>query len=335
MKILLIGLGSIGKRHLSNLLALGYHDIAVVSRNNPLPDPFAQLQRFASTAEALAAQVFDAAFVCSPTAKHTADLLALLRKQIRLIYCEKPVADRLDDIAQIRQLASLYEHRIVVGFDLHFDPGLSKVRELLASRTIGNIVSINAQVGQYLPDWRPHEDYKQGTSARIETGGGVMLDLVHEFDYLQWLMGPDAGPVTSVACHYANTGALQIQTEEVADVLLKFKGGQSGTIHLDYFQRTLVRHCLITGTAGSIIWDLAASCVTWNGADKQGHRFDYADFVRNDRFVAIVDAFMRSSSAPQMDERLTGLEQGIASLQLVLAAKRSSETQSFISLEAS
>ena len=117
-------------------------------------------------------------------------------------------------------------------------------------------------------------------------------------------------------------------------MLLKFKGGQSGSIHLDYFQRTLVRQCLFTGTAGSIVWDLANSAVTWNGTDKLWHRFDYADFVRNDRFVAIVQSFMRAFTASEWDERLTTLEQGLASLQLVLAAKQSSESQSFVVLEA-
>lgn len=328
MKILLIGLGSIGKRHLANLLSLGYNDVSVVSRNNPLPAPFEHLQRFASVEEALAKQAvvstFDTAFVCSPTARHTADLLPLLRHQIRNIYLEKPVADRWDDIEPIRQLAAAYENRIVLGFDLHFDPGLMRVKALMDSGAIGDIVCANAQVGQYLPDWRPHEDYKKGTSARIETGGGVMLDLVHEFDYLQWLMGG----VATVACQSINTGSLQIQTEEVADVLLKFSGGQTGSIHLDYLQRNLVRNCLITGTAGSIVWDLAKSEVQWSGSDKQSHRFEYAGFARNDRFVAIMNAFM----AAHWDDRLTCLEQGLESLRLVLAAKHSCATQTFVSL---
>ena len=337
MKILLIGLGSIGKRHLANLLSLGYADVSVVSRSNPLPEPYGHLTRFANVEVALAQQSFDCAFVCSPTAKHTADLLPLLRNRVHRIYLEKPVADRWDDIAQIRTLAAAYENRIVLGFDLHFDPGLMRVKELIQNGAIGDIVCANAQVGQYLPDWRPHEDYKIGTSARIETGGGVMLDLVHEFDYLQWLMGGIAGGiaggVASVACQSINTGALQIQTEEVADVLLKFEGGQTGSIHLDYWQRILVRNCLITGTAGSIVWDLAKSEVRWiasqtGGAQMQWQRFEYADFARNDRFVAIVKAFM----ATQWDDRLTSLEQGFESLKLVLAAKHSSKTQSFVSL---
>ena len=329
MKILLIGLGSIGKRHLANLLSLGYTDVTLVSRSSPLPGPYGHFARFASVADALAQQSFDCAFVCSPTAKHTSDLLPLLRHQVPRIYLEKPVADRWDDIAQIRMLAAAYKNRIVLGFDLHFDPGLTRVKELIASGAIGDMVCANAQVGQYLPDWRPNEDYRKGTSARIETGGGVMLDLVHEFDYLQWLMGG----VASVACQSINTGALQIETEEVADVLLKFRGGQTGSIHLDYWQRTLVRNCLITGTQGSIVWDLAKSEVRWitskpSGPQMPWQHFEYANFVRNDRFVEIIKAFM----AAQWDDRLTSLEQGVESLKLVLAAKHSSKAQTFVSL---
>jgi predicted dehydrogenase len=208
---------------------------------------------------------------------------------------------------------------------LHFDPGLQKVKELLGQKAIGEVISVNAQVGQYLPDWRPAEDYSKGMSARKETGGGVMLDLVHEFDYLLWLIGS----VVTVACQYRNSGALNIETEDVADVLLKFVSGVTGTIHLDYLQQKLVRNCLFTGSKGSITWNLATSKVNWINSKKEESEFDYKSFERNDRFIEIMKTFLEDKN----DYRLTTFQQGIDSLKLVLAAKKSSDQNEFVAIK--
>ena len=325
MKILLIGLGSIGKRHLTNILALGYKDVTVVSRSGILPEPFQALPVFINVEAALDAERFDAAILCTPTALHEEPLLALLEHKILNIYIEKPVSHQYGKMDEILELASGYENNIIVGFDLHFDPGLQKVKELLGSDIIGKPLSANAQVGQYLPDWRPTEDYRQGMSAKKVTGGGVMLDLVHEFDYLLWLMGS----AQTIACQYAHTNDLQIETEDVAEVLIRFENGGTGTIHLDYWQQKLVRNCLITGTEGSIFWDLATSSVKWINRNKEENVFDYTGFVRNDRFVAIMKTFLEGGK----DDRLTSLQNGIASLKMVLAAKQSSEKQIFVPLQ--
>jgi len=306
------------------MLELGYEDVTVVSRNGILPEPFQKLSVFTTVDNALLSQSFDAAIICTPTAQHDEPLLALLEKKVPNIYIEKPVSHQFKKMEEITALANAYKNNIVVGFDLHFDPGLQKVKELLDSNITGHPLSANAQVGQYLPDWRPAEDYRQGMSAKIATGGGVMLDLVHEFDYLLWLMGN----AQTIACQYTHSEKLAIETEDVAEVLIRFENGATGTIHLDYFQQKLVRNCMITGTEGSIFWDLATSTVKWIDKNKIENTFDYHEFVRNDRFVAIMKAFLEGGT----DNRLTGLANGIASLKMVLAAKYSSEKQIFVAL---
>ncbi len=321
MKIILIGLGSIGLRHLRNILQLGYNRVSIVSRSGKLPADIS-LPVFSSLPVALSSAQFDAAIVCTPTAFHLADVAALLKAQIPLIYIEKPVSHSLAGLPGVIALSKTYNNKIFVGYDLHFDPGLQQVRSLLHQQIIGKVVAVNAQVGQYLPDWRPTQDYRQGMSAKIETGGGVMLDLVHEFDYLLWLMGP----VTNLACFYQRSGALQIETEDLSDVLLRFANGATGTIHLDYLQQKLVRNCMITGHSGSIFWNLAESSVRWIDAKKQEEVFSYAHFERNDRFLAIMQAFLTD----QNDERLTQLPAAVESLKLVLAAKHSSENEIFV-----
>lgn len=323
--MLLIGLGSIGQRHLRNILHLGYHSVSVVSRSGKLPIEFAHLVVYTSIEEALSEDDFGAAIICTPTALHTPALKALLKAQVPQIYIEKPVSHSLSELSELVQLSLSYNNNIVVGYDLHFDPGLIKVKELLEEKVIGKIVSVNAQVGQYLPDWRPHEDYRHGMSAKKETGGGVMLDLIHEFDYMLWLFGK----VESIACHYTNSGALDIETEDVCDVLLRFESGASGTIHLDYLQPNLVRNCMITGFNGTIFWNLAESSVKWITSDKTENEYSYKGYERNHRFIDIMQSFLQNKN----DNRLTDLNEGIESLKLIIAAKQSSDQGVFVQLK--
>ena len=248
-----------------------------------------------------------------------------MKYKVQNIYLEKPAAHDKGSLQYLKSLINKTQNRIVVGYDLHFDPGMQKIKELITSETTGKPVSINATVGQYLPDWRPQEDYTKGMSASISKGGGVMLDLIHEFDYLYWLMGT----AKSIAGHYVHSGALNIQTEDVAEVLLKFENGIIGTIHLDYLQPQLVRNCTITCTSGTIFWDMGLSEVKWINRQKETNEFSYTGFERNERFKQIMQAFLEDKN----DDRLTNLEQGLESLKMVLAAKHSSENNVFVNLK--
>lgn len=326
MKILIIGIGSIGLRHLKNCLTLGYHNIHIVSRSNNVPEEFKHLVCYRSIQEALTDNVYDFAVLCTPTAHHVPDVIFMLKNGVRNIYIEKPISHTFAGIDSIVTLSEQYHSRVVVGYDLHFDPGLQKVKELLNEGTIGKVVSINSKVGQYLPDWRPNQDYRKGMSASKKDGGGVMLDLVHEFDYLYWLQGK----VKTIAALYNNSGTLEIETEDIAEVLLQFDNGAIGTIHLDYLQQKLVRDCLITGSEGTIYWNLTASNVKWINSSKEEFEYSYLGFERNDRFISIMKAFLNPDI---QDGRLTTLNAGIESLKMVLAAKQSSESKTFISLD--
>jgi predicted dehydrogenase len=160
-------------------------------------------------------------------------------------------------------------------------------------------------------------------SAKKETGGGVMLDLIHEVDYLYWLLGD----VESVACSYINTGELEIETEEAAEILLKFSGGTMATIHLDYWQPQLRRFCIFTGTKGTVNWDMAEQKVTVTNTQTQ-EEFSYKAFSRNDKFISIVKTFLECPG----DERLTNVHEAMQSLKIILAAKQAAENNCVVSL---
>ncbi|WJS95127.1 Gfo/Idh/MocA family oxidoreductase [Flavobacterium johnsoniae] len=322
--ILIIGLGSIGKRHLRNLIYLGEKNISIVSTSENIPLEFKSFAIYANTEKALKENTFSHAFICTPTSNHISDLILLLKHYVANIYLEKPISNNLNNIEQVGHLLE-NSKKIVVGYDLHFDPGLMKIKELICEEKFGKIFSINALVGQYLPDWRPEQDYKQSMSAKIEKGGGVMLDLVHEFDYLRWLIGNPA----TVACFFQNNPNLEIETEDVADVLIQFENNSTATIHLDYHQKELVRNCMITCEKGTLFWDLAKSEVKIVGHNQETEIFSYAGFERNQRYVDSVQAFMNDAD---FDYRLTTFKEALISLKMVIAAKDSSINKQFISI---
>lgn len=317
-RILVAGTGSIGKRHIRNLLSLGEKDISLLhSRPGNLPE-FPELPVFCNRDEAFEAQP-ELTLVCTPTAHHIGIATAAAECGSHL-FIEKPLSHAWDGVEQLLELIESRQLISMVGFDLRFDPGLLKVEEIIRQGRVGRVVAVQAQVGQYLPEWRPWEDYRQGVSARRESGGGVILDLIHELDYLTWLLGP----VRKVQCFAEHVSRLEIETEDVAAITLQFTSGAIGSVHLDYVQRVPSRTCRIIAEEGTIICDLLEREVNWyEASDDKWHSFVYRNFERNDRFVAEMRhllACLDRRESPPVDAH-----GGVKVLKLALSAKKSAE----------
>lgn len=325
-RILIAGLGSIGLRHLKNLLQLGAEDILLLRMKNEVVKEAPHLPIFTILQNALN-QNPDAVIVSNPTSQHL-DIALPAAKAGCHLFLEKPLSHTWQDVDTL--LATVKQKELIgmVGFDMHFDPGLRKVHQLLEDGVIGRVTAIQAQVGQYLPDWHPWEDYRKGVSAQVDTGGGVILDLIHEIDYVTWLMG-EAKEVMSMS---GRVSSLEIQTEDTAAILIRFMNNAIGTINLDYIQRTLSRSCRIVGEEGTITWDLMEQQVSWFLAEnKTWQDFSYAGFQRNDRFLAEMKHFLdclQGKAEPEVN-----LESGSRSLKIALAAKESGKTGKAVLLQ--
>jgi predicted dehydrogenase len=324
MKLLFIGMGSIGRRHLKNCLNLGHEDVYIFSKSFKDYELVSAQRCFIDLDDALSANVYDAIFINTPTSKHIEILMRLIDTPHRSIYVEKPLSDTFENIDQIALSRFKNKKAMVVGYDLRFDPGLSKCISWIQEGAIGKTVSFNAFVGSYLPDWRPNIDYKHSMSANKKFGGGVMLDLAHEFDYLHFLFGE----VKRLSCFYQNSGVLDIDTEDISNVIFEFQSGISGSLSLDYLQREYTRYCRITGSEGSLLWDYAANKVTLFKGNDVKDTFNYIQFTRDDRYKPILNCFLNNSFT---DKRLTSFDEAIYSLNMILKAKQSSETNSVIS----
>lgn len=319
-RVVIAGLGSIGRRHLTNLQSLGVGNIVVQTTRVDHAQAHTSGLVVGDLREALDTQP-DVVLVCTPTSCHVPVALAAARAGAQL-FVEKPLSHSMSGVRELAGVVGDRRLMAMVGFDLRFDPGLRRVKALIESGSIGRVLSLQAQVGQYLPDWRPDQDYRTSYSAQASRGGGVVLDLIHELDYVTWL----AGPVSEVGCLAGHVSELEIDTEDVAAIVLRFESGAIGTVHLDYLQRVPTRSCRIIGQAGTIEWDYQAQSVrTFLPGAGAADTFVYHPFTRNDRFVAEMKhllACLDGDEVPQCD-----LPTAERSLALALAAKTAADSQ--------
>ena len=251
MKFLIAGLGSIGRRHLRNLLALGEDDILLyrTGRSTLPDDELAQFPVETDLGAALAHKP-DAVIVSNPTSLHLEVAIPAAEAGCHLLV-EKPISHTMAGIDELQAAVAHGGGQVLVGYQFRFHPGLQQTSRLLAENAIGRPLSVRAHWGEYLPDWHPWEDYRQGYSARIDLGGGVILTLSHPLDYLRWLFG-------NVEACWAFAGQLNdlgLGVEDTVEIGLRFTNGTLGSLHLDYNQRPPSHWLEVIGTNGTLRWD--------------------------------------------------------------------------------
>ncbi len=323
MRFLIAGLGSIGRRHLRNLRALGEQDVLLYRTGRAtLPDDeLAGLPVETDLRKALDRKP-EAVIVANPTALHL-DVAIPAARQGCHILMEKPITHDLERLDELKDALRQGGGQFLTGFQFRFHPGLQTVARLLQEDAIGRPVVAHAQWGEYLPGWHPWEDYRKSYSARQDLGGGVVLTLSHPLDYLRWLLG-DVQSLWAYAGHFSD---LEIAVDDVAEIGLRFCGGATGGLHLNYIQQPPVHRLEIVGSQGTILWDNADGVArVYRAATAGWEAFPPpAGFERNDLFLAELRHFIaviRGEAAS-----LCTLEDGIETLRLALAVHKSAATQ--------
>ena len=202
---------------------------------------------------------------------------------------------------------------------MRFHPGLQILKELIDSGKIGRVLWVSAEAGQYLPDWRPWQHYRESYSARHELGGGIILDGSHELDYICWLLGRP----TEVTCRAEHLSGLDVDVEDSAWIYLTFPERRRAELHLDFVQRAYTRTCKAVGETGTALWDFAVQEVRWFSAEQPGWKSIPYKFEVNDMYLSEMVHFLESlgsGTGPMVD-----LEQGRDVIRVVEAAKKSSE----------
>ena len=329
LRFVVVGCGSIGKRHIKNLRALGAREVFACDLR---PDRRAEVEaafgiETVESLDAAWAKKPDAIVIASPTARHIPLALEAAERGAHL-FVEKPLASVWDGVERLIELARQKELVALVACNMRFHPGLVTVKRLLVEKSVGRIIAARVEVGQYLPDWHPWEDYRQSYSARTDLGGGVILDAIHEIDYIRWLVGE----VTGVFCLAGKLSDLEIDTEDSAALLLHFANGAIGEVHLDYVQRVYSRTCQIIGEEGTIHWDYMTGQVRWYSSRIQDwHCFnDPTDWEANQMYLDEMRHFFKCVARRALPEQ--DLFEAARVLKIALAAKASALTSRWIEL---
>lgn len=254
MKYLIAGLGSVGRRHMRNLVALGETDI-VLYRTHKATMPDDELAGYpveTDLTEALKKHNPDAVIVSNPTSLHL-DVAIPAAQAGCAILLEKPIAGSMDRVDVLQKAVQKSGSKVLVAFQFRFHPGMVKTRQLIEKGEIGRVVSASIHFGEYLPAWHPWEDYRQGYAARADMGGGVVATQCHSLDYLPWLVGKKVESVWGFADKLSD---LEVTADDTAKIGLRFEGGALGSLHLDYNQQPPEHEFRIIGTNGTIKWNL-------------------------------------------------------------------------------
>ena len=252
--ILIVGLGSIGLRHLRIAREIFPESRIAVLRHketNEIPEGADEV--FFNLNHAIQFQP-KIAIICSPASTHIEISRALVKQGIHILI-EKPISNEKIGLEELNREAVENSCVVTVGYNLRFLPSLKKFKDLIDKNFVGDLYSVRGEVGQYLPNWRK-TDYRKTVSAQKILGGGVLLELSHELDYLRWIFGE----VESVQAQLSRQSQLDIDVEDTAHIILKFKENKNNTnlmasLNLDFIRHDTVRMCHAIGDKGSLRWN--------------------------------------------------------------------------------
>lgn len=335
MKVLMVGLGGIGQRHVRNLRTVLGSDVEILAFRvrglRHVVTPQLQVAPGRDVEKEYGIQVFDSlpaalaegpqvAFICNPSSLHVPIATACVRAGCD-IFLEKPVSDNMDGVLELLSVVESRRRVAMVGYQLRFHPCYQALQQAVSDGSLGRILAVRATVGEYLPGWHPYEDYRQMYASRADLGGGVIVSQIHEFDYLYSLFGPPQR-VFSLGGHASR---LEIDVEDVASTLMEFQvNGRSLPVHLhqDYLQRPASRGCEVIGDQGKAIMDLTSLSFTrYNGDGEIAASDRWENFDRNQLFLDQLRHFL--DCVARRHKPLVDLSDGIWSLRMALAAKES------------
>ncbi len=334
MKVLFIGLGSAGQRHLRNIKRLlgneavisayrvrsferVFDDNLKILPEKTLAETY-NIQEFYDLSDALS-QKPDVTIISNPNSMHIQCALEAARAGSDL-FIEKPLSVNLEGVEELKRVVSKNKLKAYVGFQNRFHPAVQKVKQILDEKKLGNLISVHCEIGELLNKMHTYEDYRSMNESQRSTGGGVVLCQIHELDYLYWMFGM---PKELVAFGGKNSH-LEIDVEDHAVTLCKYKQNTYEfpvIIQQDFLQTPPVRTCKIAGEYGKAELDLLKNeCkISMINGDIEHHI--YSEFTRNDMFLKEMEAFL--NCVKTRESEFVGIEDGCASLKVALAIKES------------
>ena len=292
IRAVVVGCGSIGRRHARNLKASGVVDVYLVD-----PDPYA-VEATAAECGGQAVRSLDealgrgarVALICTPSNLHIDCALRAAAAGADL-FIEKPLSHTLEGVSALVDLVERRSLVTLVGCNMRLHPGPRTVKQLFADGEVGTVIAARIHTGSYLPRWRPSQDYRRSYSASVDHGGAI-LDCIHEIDLALWYFGN--GRLHSAAA--LNASAIGLETEGLAELLIQHVSGVLSSVHLNFVQRDYARSCVVIGSAGTIEWSFRDREVRIFGEDGALSRSiaEPGGWQMNDMYVEELSHFLEA-----------------------------------------
>ena len=256
-KVLVVGLGSAGRRHVRVIKKI-FPEIKIIAlRHKKCENKDIEslgLYKCVETIDEAIKICPQAAIIANPSSMHIGVAEELANHGINLLI-EKPISNSLEGIQKLIELCQKNNIILMTAYNLRFLPSLIEFKSLIKANKIGSIYSVRSEVGQNLASWRPKSDYKKTVSASKKLGGGVLLELSHEIDYLCWIFGS----IVWVKSHISKQSGLDVDVEDSANVILGFKGVIESelvaSLNMDFIRHDNTRKCFVIGEKGTLLWD--------------------------------------------------------------------------------
>jgi len=320
-----VGYGSIGKRHVKNILKISNHEVLVYSSKQGHKSK--NRCEFCNSLEKCISKKPDAAIIANVSSNHIKIAEILAKNKIHLLI-EKPLSNSLVGINNLLKLTRKNKLITLMGCNLRFHPCIKKIRELIQKNKIGRIISIQVENGSYLPSWHNNENYRRNYASRKELGGGVILTCIHEIDYLYWMFGKPK-ETFAVAGKFSD---LDINVEDLASIIFKFNERKIAQIHLDYFQIPSSRGCKLIGTKGTILWNSTKNEILVSNLKNKKFikKFSVKNYNIERTYIDEINHFLKCIKNNQIT--INPLTDGIETLKISLSVLKSAREKKVIKI---
>ena len=327
--MLIVGTGSAGKRHASNLNALGCR----ISCMDPRPDRLDEIKSedinlqsvFTSVEEAFnSGETFDGVVVASPPSFHVDQCISALQLGLPVLL-EKPVSPDLSSSLKLQSAVKNTAVPLLLGYTWRWWPPLKKVKQLVDQQVVGKLKFVKFTMAAHLADWHPWERYQDFFMASKTMGGGALLDESHWLDLMLWFFGNPEKLFANVD----KISDLEIETDDNVDMLVFYQNDLRVSLHLDLYARPHEKSIQFVGEEGTLIWEPNSIKI----GKKMDPEWEVEDFNydRNDMFVGVAQEFLNILGG---DAKPTcNLDDGLRVLTLIEAARKSSNTEKIIKID--
>ena len=311
-----IGLGNIAIRHRKNLKQL-YPDkkvIAMSASGRKIVHQVDDADLIVSNLTEMVNLKPWFVIIASPSTSHASFAGQLAGFDIPTLV-EKPLVAELKELDLVNLPEDYVEHKMAVAYCLRYLPSTQIVKKTLQDERLGSIYNAIVIVGQYLPDWRPNKDFMHCVSARKDLGGGALLELSHELDYLQYLFGN----IQLKSSCLRTTKELNLQVEEIADLTLEAANSILCYVHLDFVQKSPIRQCTIIGSKARLEWDLLDNRISIFTAEDRQEVYNEPNFDKNNMYITMIQDFVAKISG--LPNSCISFSEAAATVKLIEGAK--------------